>query len=296
VLLRALAVAALSIDLFASNVHGEDMSQTKVISGKASLAVFTAGQGQPIVFLHAGVADSRMWRAQMESFSKTHRTIAYDRRGYGETTYEAEDYDVLADLAAVLDATAKDTPVVLVGCSLGGLVSSDFAIKYPSRVKALVLVGSAISGQPESSSDIYNEQTKTLIAAMEAADKAKDLDRMNALEAHAWLDGPSSPEGRVTGTARELFLEMNGRALRAPPRGKNTHEGKTYQRMAELKMPILFIIGELDFPDINQASTHLATIAPSAQLVQMNAAHLPSLEQPDAFNAVLADFLKAKGL
>lgn len=272
------------------------ISETKVTSGKAQFATVTAGKGTPIVFLHAGVADWRMWRSQVETFSKTHRTIAYDRRGYGTTTYEAEEYNPLTDLAAVLDAIAPGEKVILVGCSLGGMVASDFALSYPERVKGLVLVGSAISGQPEWPMSSYSNYIQQLFAAMEAAGKAKDYDRSNALDAHAWLDGPEQAEGRVKGARRDLFLEMNGIALRAKPRGKYTNPVTAYGRFAELKMPVLFVIGEYDFPDVNEASTKLAGIAPDAKLVKLPTAHLPSLEQPDAFNAVLQDFLTEKKL
>jgi pimeloyl-ACP methyl ester carboxylesterase len=89
---------------------------------------------------------------------------------------------------------------------------------------------------------------------------------------------------------------MNGHALRAPPAGKTVGEVKAYDRFAELKLPILFIIGTHDFPDINETSTHLSTVAPDARLVRLETAHLPSLEQPDVFNAALQEFLTARKL
>jgi pimeloyl-ACP methyl ester carboxylesterase len=293
--IRTIASFAIWIALL-GGAQAKEMTKVKVASGKATLAVVTAGSGRPLVFLHAGVADWRMWRAQMETFSKTHLTITYDRRGYGETTYEAEDHDPRADLAAVLDTTSKDEAVVLIGCSMGGALAVDFALTYPQRVKALVLVGTAISGAPQIPLASYSTNAKRIFAEGEVAEKAGDLDRVNALEAQAWLDGPEAPEGRVTDPARALFLEMNGRALRAAPAGRTIGEVKAYDRLAELKVPILFIIGTHDFPDINETSTHLSTVAPDAKLVRLETAHLPSLEQPDAFSAALQEFLSAKKL
>ncbi len=263
----------------------------KVTSGKAQLAVVTAGTGTPIVFLHAGVADWRMWRAQIETFSRTHKTIAYDRRGYGETTYSEEPHDILADLAAVLDATAKGEQVVLVGCSMGGRLAADFTVSHLDRVKGVVLVGAGISGAPEPALDTFSRTIRKLFGEVEAAEKLGDKDRVNALEAHAWLDGAEQTEGRVSGDKRDLFLDMNGKALRAAPAGKNTSTVKAYDRIGELKMPVLFIIGEYDFSDINDTSRHLATVAPNAKLVALKSAHLPSLEEPEAFNAALLAFL-----
>jgi pimeloyl-ACP methyl ester carboxylesterase len=291
---RALTILAIFFAVLTSAM-ADEMTKTKVRSGAAELAVVAAGSGSPLVFLHAGVADWRMWRAQLETFSKTHLTIAYDRRGHGDTTYTAEDYDVRTDLKAVLDATTEEKPVVLIGCSMGGLLAVDFALGHPERVKALVLVGSGISGQPQIPPEAYSDNAKRIFAEAEAAEKAGDLDRLNALEARAWLDGEAL-ENRVTGAKRDLFLDMNGRALRAPSAGKNTSNEKAYERFAELKMPILFIIGEYDFGDINDTSKHLATIALDAKLVSLPTAHLPSLEQPEAFNETLREFLTARGL
>jgi pimeloyl-ACP methyl ester carboxylesterase len=74
-------------------------------SGFAELAVAAAGDGPGLVFLHAGVADLRMWAGQMATSAKTHRVVAYDRRGFGETRYAAEPHSFLDDLDAVLRAT-----------------------------------------------------------------------------------------------------------------------------------------------------------------------------------------------
>lgn len=293
------AASLLSLALLLATTLGASaqISETKVTSGNAQLATFSAGtKGTPIVFLHAGVADSRMWQSQLETFSKTHRTIAFDRRGYGKTVYEAEDYSPLTDLAAVLDALVPGEQVILVGCSLGGMVASDFAITHPDRVKGLVLVGAAISGQPEWPLSAYSDYLQQLFAAMEAADKAKDYDRSNALDAHAWLDGPEQAEGRVKDARRDLFLDMNAIALRAKPRGKNTNTTSAHGRFGELKIPVLFVIGQYDFPDINDINTKLSGATPDAKLVKLPTAHLPSLEEPDAFNAALQDFLTAKKL
>jgi pimeloyl-ACP methyl ester carboxylesterase len=265
------------------------MKRLTVRSGRADLAVLMAGEGPPLVFLHAGIADKRMWRGQLEAFAGTHTTIAYDRRGFGETTYEAEPHTRVGDLDAVLAALAPGR-TVLVGCSQGGRVAIDYALDHFRRVRALVLVAPAVSGAPDPAA--FPPEIQAPLDATEAAEKADDLDRLNALEAHAWLDGPRAKEGRVGGSLRTLFLDMNGRALRAPPTGDEISDTRAYQRFAELALPILLTCGDLDFPHIQERTRHLSRVAPYAELVEMRgAAHLPNLEQPDAFNALLRRFL-----
>jgi pimeloyl-ACP methyl ester carboxylesterase len=142
------------------------------------------------------------------------KAIAYDRRGFGETRAEKEDFSAMADLLAVIDVVGNGAPAILVGCSQGGRIALDAALLHPSHVRALVLIAPAASGAPE---PIYPPGIEGLMARLKDAEQAGDLDRVNAIKAHLWLDGPLQPEGRVAGEARRLFLDMNAIALRSPP-------------------------------------------------------------------------------
>ncbi len=73
-----------------------------------------------------------------------------------------------------------------------------------------------MSGAPAA---IYPPEIEGLMAQLKKAEEAGDLDRVNAMKARLFLDGPLQPEGRVKGQARELFLDMNAIALRSPPTG-----------------------------------------------------------------------------
>lgn len=96
-----------------------------VASGRAALAASTWGDtGQPLVALHPGVADRRVWGQCAPVWAAAgHRVVAYDRRGFGDTRAEEEPHDDIADLLAVTAATAA-RPAVLVGNSRGGRVGS----------------------------------------------------------------------------------------------------------------------------------------------------------------------------
>jgi pimeloyl-ACP methyl ester carboxylesterase len=88
-------------------------SNHRIASGRTALAAEVVGSGDPVVFLHAGVCDSRMWRAQLDGVGADNKAIAYDRRGFGETRAEKEDFSAVADLMAVIDAMANGTPTIL---------------------------------------------------------------------------------------------------------------------------------------------------------------------------------------
>lgn len=265
-----------------------------VTSGQAELAVAMAGAGAPVVFLHAGVADRRMWRAEMAALAATGawRAIAYDRRGFGDTLHADEPYSHVGDLAAILDALAPGERAVLVGCSQGGRIALDAALAHPARVRGLVLVAPAVTGAPQATE--HPPAIEQWLERMERAEAAADVDAINALEAHAWLDGPLAPEGRVRGPVRELFLAMNDIALRAEPRGTEIEAPPAWPRLDEVEAPALVVVGDLDFPHLVARCSALATRLPHATArVLRGTAHLPNLEQPDAFMHLVRPFLAA---
>lgn len=254
------------------------MQTDRIPSGRATLAAVVVGSGDPVVFLHAAVCDSRMWRAQLDAVGANHKAIAYDRRGFGRTVAEKEDHSAVADLLAVIDAVANGAPATLVACSQGGRVALDAALLHPARIRRLVLISPSVFGAPD---PVLPPEIKALTAAQKKAEEAGDLDRVNAIKAHLWLDGPLQPEGRVAGSARQLFLDMNGIALRMPPAGTNLDNVPAFQRLAEIAVPALVICGDCDFPHIHTRSRDMAATMQNASFHSLaGAAHLPSLERP----------------
>jgi pimeloyl-ACP methyl ester carboxylesterase len=265
------------------------ISEYQIVSGRASLAVDVAGVGDPIVFLHAGVCDRRMWREQVTVLGAQYKAIAYDRRGFGETLFEAEDYSAIRDLMGVIDAVADGAPAILVGCSQGGRIALDAALSHPSRVRALVLIAPSVFGAP---TPVYPPEIEVLLARLNEAEESGDIDRANAIEAHLWLDGPLAAEGRVSGRARELFLDMNGMALRAPPSGTNRDAVPAFQRLGEIAVPTLVIQGDLDFPHIQERSRYIAATMPNASYRDIaGAAHVPSVERPAEITSLISEFV-----
>ncbi len=195
------------------------MADVFVSSGSAQLAYDDAGGdgGADVLLIHAGVTDRRSWEPVVDVLTPGHRCIAYDARGFGETTYERQDgWSPVDDAVAVLDATGVRRAVVVAG-SMGGRTAIDLALAHPNRVVGLVLIGAAVRGAPYP--ELTEGPTADLSARIEAAEESGDWREVNRLEAWMWLDGPSAPEGRVSGLIRNLFLEMNGRALQADDPG-----------------------------------------------------------------------------
>lgn len=245
----------------------------------------------PVAFLHAGVADSRMWDAQQAIVAGSRPTLRCDRRGFGASRiqYEAT-HSHVADLCAVLDKLGIER-ATFVGCSQGGRIALDLALALPRRVVSMLLVAPAVSGAPD---EVPQGATRSLADAIEAADDAADLDAVNQLEAQLWLDGPAGPVGRVSGPARDLFLDMNGMALRSPAAGDELDAPSAWERLQDVRCPTWVLWGDLDLPQLQDRCELLVQrIAGARRVVLSGAAHLPPLEAPGRFNAELVKFLAA---
>ena len=259
--------------------------------GNAHLYYELAGAGQPLVLVHAGVADSRQWNNEFPALARDYRVLRYDMRGYGQSLPVAGEYSHLADLLTLLDALGLDEPLLLLGCSMGGTLALDFALEYPGRVKALILVGSGPSGLDL---DIPGHPQQE---AAEAAYEAGDLDRLAELEAQIWFDGIGRTPQQVDPEMRALALDMNRLAL--------THEARQLgerlpnaaipaaERLGELQVPLLALVGEHDLPYLHAAAGYMVENAPAARKVVLpDAAHLANLDHPDQFLAAVRSFLQ----
>jgi pimeloyl-ACP methyl ester carboxylesterase len=264
--------------------------------GTATLAAERwAGDGQPVVLLHAGVADRRSWYAVAEALQPRSDVVAYDMRGYGETLGVTYGFSHLDDLTAVLDQVATG-PVWLVGSSMGGEVAIDAALAMPERVAGLVLLAPSVSGAPEPS--VFDAPTDRLVRMWEAAQTSGDIDEINRIEMWLWLDGPSAPEGRVAGPARELALAMNAIALKNEIPEESGKSGMAaWSRLEEIAVPVTVACGDLDLPFMVARSKELADWLPKSRFhVFEGMAHLPYLEQPAMVAELISSAIDAPGV
>lgn len=261
-------------------------------SGRAKLAYDCDGvqDGVDVLLMHAGVTDRRSWQHVVERLRPRHRCIAYDTRGYGETVYEPEDgWSPVADALVVLDAVGVERAAI-VACSMGGQTAIDLALAHPDRVVGLVLIGAAIRGAPYP--ELEHGPTAELNARFEAPEAAGDIDELGRLDAWMWLDGPTSEEGRVGGEVRELFFEMNGRALRAEDPGEQAEPPAAWPRLGEIAAPTLVMVGRLDAEDVQLIDEQAAGLIPGAQFRYLdNVAHLPHLEGDGTTIDAIAEFV-----
>ena len=245
------------------------------------------GSGEPVVLIHAGVANLRMWDEQVKALRDAYRVIRYDSRGFGATETDAVEFSNRADVAALLDHLGESSAHI-VGLSRGGSIALDFALEYPDRVRSLIVAAGGISGYEspdEADASVFEEPEKLL--------EAKDWEGISEWETANWADGPGQPKERVDPALRARVHEWILTNYRAQKEEGTPQplDPPAVGRLSELRAPLLVIIGTLDEPGTQQSMHHLAKLVPGARLeVFEGAAHMINLEQPDRFNALLREF------
>jgi 3-oxoadipate enol-lactonase len=246
-----------------------------------------SGTGFPVLFIHAGIADSRMWEPQATVFTKQFDMIRPDLRGFGDTALPPVPFSGLADLVALLDHLQIDRAHVI-GCSMGGTLAIDLTLEHPQRVERLVLIAAGISGSNLGAADA------ALFTEIEEADKAGDMDAVNHAEVRLWVDGPGRREGSAPSAVRELVLDMNGRSLHTDWSSAESEpiDRPAIARLSEITAPTLVIVGDEDLPHcLANADLITSKITGSRKVIIKDAAHLASLERPEEFNRIVRDFL-----
>src|SRR5262245_18082255 len=137
-------------------------SGTVAVDG-GSLYYETLGKGAPVILIHGGFGDRRMWDAQFEPLSQAFRVVRYDHRGFGKSSPPDKPYSPVADLVALMDHLQLKR-ANLVGNWMGGTLALDFALLQPDRTGAVVVVASTDGGYP-----LPEEDVKTVDEVLQTA-------------------------------------------------------------------------------------------------------------------------------
>jgi pimeloyl-ACP methyl ester carboxylesterase len=244
-----------------------------------------AGDGPPLVLVHAGICDARMWDDLVGPLAREHRVVRYDMRGYGRSGAVTSAYSPSGDLVSVLDALGIERAAVC-GVSFGGAVALEAAAAHPERVAALVAVCCAVD---------WSNVPDDLVARIEEADaagEAGDLDRAVELELRIWVDGEGRAEP-VDADVRERVRVMNRRALELAAQSAADAmwlDPPVAERLGEIACPTLVVAGEHDVAFMIESCRRIAAAVPGARLAVMDGvAHLPPLERPAEFLALLRE-------
>jgi len=250
-----------------------------------------AGSGPPVVLLHEGIGDSRMWEPQWAPYSEKFHVVRFDMRGFGLSPPAVGSFSLSGDLVGLLDELALG-PAALVGMSLGGSVAMETTIARPDLVSRLVLVGSSLRGFE------MNDETKAGWEEEEAALERGDDDAAVEVNLRMWVDGPSRSPDEVDPEMRQKIGEMQRRAidLWREAGEEGNHEALVEdwgERLGEISVPTLILVGELDRPEMREIAQRLdAEIPNSRRYTIAGTAHVPNMEKADEFDRLVLEFLQ----
>ncbi len=259
----------------------------------ARLYYKVSGEGHPLLLLHAGVADSRMWDDQFSVFAQHYNVIRYDLRGFGQSAMPPGLFSSHEDVAGLLNFLNVEKAYVI-GQSFGGYIAIDFTLAYPEMVDALVL------GAPNVSGYELSEEVERFCAEEEEALDRGDLAAATELNLRMWVDGPNRTPDQVNPAVRERVREMQLHAFSLSTPEDVEEQPLTppaIMRLAEIQVPTLIIVGDQDVPDFLKISDILAAgITGAKKVVIPGVAHLPNMEKPKEFNRIVLDFLSERSI
>jgi pimeloyl-ACP methyl ester carboxylesterase len=258
----------------------------------------TAGEGPPLLLLHALGESALDWRWVLSDLARTHRVYAPDLPGFGDSAKPAADYSPAffeRFAAAFLDALEVERTAVI-GNSLGGLIALRLALFESSRISALALVDSAGLGRKVSSAlkwpalPGYGEAAITLSKTPLGATQRAWL-RIPLLFARPERVPPEWIEEQYRLSQLPGFSQAVVAALRAQVDPGGQRE-VLLDRLPSLEIPTLVVWGESDriFP-VSQARDAVAHLREGSLELVPDCGHLPHVERPKRFVAALDRFL-----
>lgn len=251
------------------------------------------GEGPPVVLVHASIVDHGAWSLQAEALSDAYTVVTYDLRGHGRTGASDEPvYTVdrfAEDLAALVDRLGLDSPV-LVGHSMGGLISQAYAAQHPDRIAGLVLVDSFTPPIRTWGEWFLRRIVMNALILPARIFGYERIERLNVWMTEKLFRGSSGDYGKIQHLRQSgppMSTDEFAKVIRAM-----THAHEHPIDLGAITAPTLVLTGEDDLPFIHRHAEALATELDDVQVQTIeDAGHAAPLDQPEAFNAALRGFL-----
>ena len=245
-----------------------------------------AGSGHPLILLHGFTLNTQMWDDQFAVFAQHYDTIRYDMRGFGRSDLPTEEpFTAVDDFRALLDVLGVSRTFAL-GFSRGGSVAIDFALAYPDRISALVLVDPALGGWT------WSEAFSQSMRELEIAARTQSI----GMARQRWLAHPFFLPARERPELAERLAQIVAHytgwpwLYSSPEREVDLPGTRPLER---INVPTLLIIGERDIEEFQVIADHIACAVPHlTKLMLPGVGHMTNMEAPEAFNKAVLRFLE----
>jgi pimeloyl-ACP methyl ester carboxylesterase len=247
----------------------------------------SGGSGRPVVLLHPGVGDSRIWDGILPALTPKYRVIRYDARGFGRSPAPEVRFSLLADLVAVLDHFGVQR-AAFVGCSQGGASSLGLAVEKPSRVSALVLLCPGVPGEPGLEEAMNSPGAAELEAKFGRFIEAGDVDGLAGLMQRIWGKAGATPEAmEQLRSAAHAILDSGDLNVTDPP---------VFARLGEIAVPSALLVGDADLPPLVEANKQAAAVIPGCEFMLVPGMdHFPPLREPGLVLSAITKTLDRAG-
>jgi pimeloyl-ACP methyl ester carboxylesterase len=247
-----------------------------------------------MIFVHEFAGEAASWQPQVRFFSRRYRTITFNARGYPPSDVPEDpaaysQVQAVEDIRGVLDHLKIDKAHV-VGLSMGAYATLHFGLCHPERARSLVVAGAGYGSRPEER-DAFRRDCATL------ADRMEREGMESVAETHARAPtrvqfADKDPGGWTE--FRDLLKRQSAIGHALTMRGVQMKRPSIYDlgdKMARLDVPTLIMTGDEDEPCLEPALFMKRTIPTAALLVLPKSGHTINLEEPEAFNRAVLDFV-----
>jgi len=264
--------------------------------GGVKLYYEETGAGVPLVFVHEFAGDCRSWHLQVRFLARRYRCIAFNARGYPPSDVPADpgaysQQQAVDDIKGLLDHLAIDRAHVC-GLSMGGYAALIFGLDYPDRARSLVVAGCGY-GSVAADREAFRRDSDLVARRFEAEGMAAVADFYSRGPTRVqFID--KDPRGW-----QEFYEQLAGSSARGHAltlRGVQMTRPSVFdlgERMERLDVPTLIVTGDEDEPCLEPAIFMKRKIPAAGLVVIPKSGHTINLEEPEAFNRALLDFLTA---
>lgn len=252
------------------------------------------GSGPPIVFIHGGWQDSGVWATQTEHFTEGYDVTSYDIRGHGQSgPTETAQYSVelfVDDLETLVLELDIDQPI-LVGISVGGLITRAFLDRHPEQARGAVIAGPFQSMTPLSFPTDMNpffspvQGISQMVSTIGSAATFRSLlASMQATNGGTWLSLDSDVREQAISTAGNISQAEYTKLFRV------IYE-HTPPDISHVGVPLLVLAGDHEVGQIKRQGQTLAESVPNGEYRELtNAGHLVNQDNPTGFNSACTGF------